>query len=128
MARTNISYRKQTLFFRDWIGSGFSLVKDILENDNTIMTLKTICEKVGHKSRVRVVSRSSRVKSILCLSHGTCSIARITTTYCWNLRVGGGGGGGGGGGRNFRYTGTRTSNCFQIKANTILKSEHSSFE
>jgi len=46
---SNISYRKQTLLFRDWIDSGFSLVKDILENDNTIMTLKTICEKVGHK-------------------------------------------------------------------------------
>ena len=26
------------LFFRDLIDSGFSLVKDILENDNTIMT------------------------------------------------------------------------------------------
>ena len=35
---SNISYRKQTLFFRDWIDSGFSLVKDILENDNTIMS------------------------------------------------------------------------------------------
>ena len=29
--------------------SGFSLVKDILENENTIMTLRTSCEKVGHK-------------------------------------------------------------------------------
>ena len=46
---SNISYRKQTLLFRDWIDSGFSLVKDILENDNTILTLKTICENVGHK-------------------------------------------------------------------------------
>ena len=45
---SNILYRKQTLFFWDYIDSGFSLDKDILEND-TIMTLKTICEKVGHK-------------------------------------------------------------------------------
>ena len=46
---SNYLYRKQTLFFWDWIDSGFSLVKDILENDNTIMTLKTIYKKVGLK-------------------------------------------------------------------------------
>ena len=63
---SNISYRKQTLFFRDWIDSGFSLVKDILENDNTVMTLKTI----------------ARILLLLLLFVSRVGMARHTLTQC----------------------------------------------
>ena len=43
-----ISYRKQTLFFKDWIKAGIASIDDVTENDNFI-GYERICEITGYK-------------------------------------------------------------------------------
>jgi hypothetical protein len=43
-----MSYKKLTLFFKDWVNAGLSYVGDIVEND-TIMEYERICELTGDK-------------------------------------------------------------------------------
>ena len=45
---SHISYRKQTLFFKDWFAAGLTSIEDVTENNNFI-GFERICEKTGYK-------------------------------------------------------------------------------
>ena len=44
----NIRYKKQSLFFQDWINAGICFVYDVIENGN-LKSLESMCEVVGQK-------------------------------------------------------------------------------
>lgn len=44
-----IQFKRNTLFIKDWIKAGICLVKDVLNDDKTVLPFDVICQKVGYK-------------------------------------------------------------------------------